>query len=139
MGNFRQNTKSSFGREGFISHSTRSGPTENRHYGCAIKPCTECLFMARMLNVLLHVAVLLHNLLIISIILIVCLLFVFRKCPQCADSYRKIVIRIQRDGLLVTRTPKVCYDCCNYVNSNIVMLCTSKCSYSTFFLYYNNK
>ena len=62
IGNFRQNTKSTYGREGFTSHSTRTWLLKTVVCVC-IKPCTECLSMAR-----LHVAVLLHNLLIIPII-----------------------------------------------------------------------
>ena len=31
-----------------------------------------------------------------------------------------MVIHTQRDGLLFTHTPTICYDSCNYGNSNII-------------------
>ena len=126
MGHVRRNNKSTSWRDWFTSHSTRT--TENRRMcvqSCHIrKACSRHASSHRAVGLActaIHITLLLRKLLITTIIWYLnCVFIILRNIPWCSYRYKMIEIHTQRDGMWVTQAPNICYNNCNYGNSNII-------------------
>ena len=125
IGHARQNTKSTYRREGLTSHFKRT--RENRRM--CVQLCHARKARSRHASshqavgiacTAIQITLLLHNLLIITIIWYLnCVFSIFFLNPWCSYRYKMIEIHTQRDGMWFTHTPKICYNNCNYGSTNI--------------------